>query len=87
MTKIHAGIEVPARPNAGGVALQLIEQYVQQPDIAQRLQTDQSFAERLQKYQQQYQFAEMQQINATQFGQFGTAAAAVGDVETQEMEQ
>ena len=87
LTKIHAGIEVPARPNAGQVALQLIEQYVQQPDIAQRLQTDQGFAERLTKYQQQYQFAQMQQINATQYGQFGTAAAAVGDVQTQGMEQ
>ena len=87
LTKIHAGIEVPARPNAGQVAMQLIDQYVQQPDIAQRLQTDQGFAERLNKYQQQYQFAQMQQINATQYGQFGTAAAAVGDVQTQGMEQ
>ena len=84
LTKIHAGIEMPARPNAGQVALQLIEQYVQQPDIAQRLQTDQGFAERLNKYQQQYQFAQMQQINATQYGQFGTTAAAVGDVQTKE---
>ena len=87
LTKIHAGIEVPARPNAGQVAMQLIDQYVQQPDIAQRLQTDQGFAERLNKYQQQYQFAQMQQINATQYGQFGTAAASVGDVQTQGMEQ
>ena len=87
LTKIHAGIEVPARPNAGQIALQLIQQYVQQPDIAQRLQTDQGFAERLNKYQQQYQFAQMQQINATQYGQFGTAAASVGDVQTQGMEQ
>ena len=87
LTKIHAGIEVPARPNGAQVALQLIQQYVQQPDIAQRLQTDQGFAARLQKYQQQYSFAQAQQINATQYGQYGTAAAAVGDVQTQGMEQ
>lgn len=87
LTKIHAGIEVPARPNGGQVALQLIQQYVQQPDIAQRLQTDQGFASRLEKYQQQYAFAQAQQINATQYGQYGTAAASVGDVQTQGMEQ
>jgi hypothetical protein len=87
LTKIHAGIEMPARPNGGQVALQLIQQYVQQPDIAQRLQTDQGFAARLEKYQQQYAFAQAQQINATQYGQYGTAAASVGDVQTQGMEQ
>ena len=87
LTKIHAGIEVPARPNGGQVALQLIQQYVQQPDIAQRLQTDQGFAARLNKYQQQYAFAQAQQINATQYGQYGTAAASVGDFQTQGMEQ
>ena len=87
LTKIHAGIEVPARPNGAQVALQLIEQYVQQPDISQRLQTDEGFSERLQKYQQQYSFAQAQQINATQYGQYGTTAASVGDVQTQGMEQ
>jgi hypothetical protein len=87
LSKIHAGIEMPARPNGAQVAMQLLQQYVSQPDIAQKLQTDQAFAERLQKYQSQYEFAQAQQINATQFGQFGTRSAAVGDVETQGIEQ
>jgi hypothetical protein len=87
LTKIHAGIEMPARPNGGQIAMQLIQQYTQQPDIAQRLQTDQGFAQRLQKYMSQYEFAQAQQVNATQYGQYGTSAAAVGDVQTQGMEQ
>jgi hypothetical protein len=87
LTKIHAGIEMPARPNGGQIAMQLIQQYTQQPDIAQRLQTDQGFAQRLQKYMAQYEFAQAQQVNATQYGQYGTSAAAVGDVQTQGMEQ
>ena len=65
LTKIHAGIEMPARPNGGQIAMQLIQQYTQQPDIAQRLQTDQGFAQRLQKYMAQYEFAQAQQGNAT----------------------
>ena len=87
LTKIHAGIEMPARPNGGQIAMQIIQQYTQQPDIAQRLQTDQGFAQRLQKYTAQYEFAQAQQVNATQYGQYGTSAAAVGDVQTQGMEQ
>ena len=87
LTKIHAGIEMPARPNGGQVAMQIIQQYMQQPDIAQRLQSDQGFSQRLQKYMSQYEFAQAQQVNATQYGQFGTSAAAVGDIQTQGMQQ
>jgi len=78
-----AGMEMPARPNGGQVALQIIQQYASQPDITERLQTDEAFAARLQKYAGQYQFAQQQQINATQYGQYGTAAASVGDIQTQ----
>ena len=60
---------------------------MQQPDIAQRLQSDQGFSQRLQKYMSQYEFAQAQQVNATQYGQFGTSAAAVGDIQTQGMQQ
>lgn len=87
LSKIHAGIEMPARPNGAQAALQLLQQYVAQPDIAQRLQTDQAFAQRIQKYQAQYEFAQAQQINATQYGQFGTTAAQVGEVQTQNIQQ
>ena len=50
LSKIYAGIEVPARPNGAQIALQLVQAYLQQPDVAQRAQQDQAFAERLQKY-------------------------------------
>ena len=83
LSKIYAGMEMPARPNGGQVALQIIQQYASQPDIAERLRSDEAFAARLQKYAGQYQFAQQQQINATQYGQYGTAAASVGDVQTQ----
>jgi len=83
LSKIFAGIEMPARPNGGQVASQLIQQYAQQPDIAARLQQDQMFAERLNKYASQYTFQEQQMINATEFGQLGTEAARVGDIQTQ----
>ena len=84
--KIFAGIEVPARPNGGQIALQAIQQYSAQPDIAQRAQSDQSFAARLQKYAGQYQFQLQQQENA-QIGRIGTAPAQMGDVQTQQLPQ
>lgn len=33
LSKIYAGIEVPARPSGAQAALQVIQQYSQQPDI------------------------------------------------------
>lgn len=82
LTSIYSGIEVGARPNGAQVALQLIQQYAQQPDIAQRLQADKIFAERLNKYMQQYQMQIMQQQNA-QIGRIGTNPAQMGSVNTQ----
>tara|TARA_X000001382_G_scaffold125577_1_gene111173 strand:+ start:1876 stop:3966 length:2091 start_codon:yes stop_codon:yes gene_type:complete len=86
LSKIFAGIEMPARSNGGAVATQIIQNYMQQPDIAQRMQQDQSFGQRMQKYMQQYTFQEQQQVNATQFGIYGTEAASVGEVQTQKLE-
>jgi hypothetical protein len=64
----------------------IIQNYMQQPDIAQRMQQDQAFGQRMQKYMQQYTFQEQQQVNATQFGIYGTEAASVGEVQTQDLE-
>lgn len=86
LSKIHAGIEVPARPNGAQAALQLIQQYAQQEDIAQELQENKAFAERLQKYAQQYQFA-IQQTQNAEIGRIGTAPATVGQSKTQYMAQ
>ena len=86
LAKIFAGIEMPARQTGGDVAMQVIEQYTAQPDIAQRMQSDQIFAERLQKYQGQYEFQMQQQQNA-QIGRLGTAPAQMGEMPTQQMSQ
>lgn len=86
LTKIFSGIEVGARPQGASIAMQIIQGYAQQPDIAQRLQTDKAFAQRLQKYAEQYQMALMQMQNA-ETGKLGTAPATVGAVRTQGMQQ
>lgn len=84
LSKIFAGIEMPARPTGGQVALQIISEYVKQPDVAQRVQGDKAFAERLQKYTAQYQFM-MQQNQNAQIGRIGTNPAQMGSVNTQNM--
>lgn len=86
LTKIFSGIEVPAQPNGAQFAMQMLQAYVQQPDIAQRAQSDEAFAARLQKYAEQYQFQLSQAQNA-QIGRIGTAPAQVGGIQTQGMNQ
>ena len=56
LAKIYAGIELNARPNGAQIAMQIIQQYTMQPDIMQRLQEDEAFKARLEKYAQQYAF-------------------------------
>jgi len=85
LTKIFAGIEVPARANGAQIAMQVIQQYAQQPDIAQRFQGDEAFKGRLEKYAGQYQFM-MQQAQNAEIGKTGTAPASVGQVQTQGMQ-
>jgi hypothetical protein len=82
LTKIFSGIEMPARPNGAQIALQVIQQYASQPDIAQRLQQDEAFRARLEKYNSQYIFMQQQAQNA-QIGRIGTQPAAMGAVQTQ----
>jgi len=84
LTKIFSGIEMPARPAGAQIALQVIQQYAQQPDIAQRLQQDEAFAARLEKYAGQYTF-QMQQAQNAQIGRVGTAPAQMGNVSTQNL--
>ncbi len=85
LSKIYAGIEMPARPNGAAFAMQLVQAYTQQPDVAQRLQGDEAFAARLQKYAQQYQMMQMQAQNAVT-GRLGTSEANVSGVSTQNIE-
>ena len=82
LAKIFAGIEMPARPNGAQIAMQVIQQYTSQPDVAQRAQTDEAFAARLQKYAGQYTF-QMQQMQNAEIGKIGTAPAQMGQINTQ----
>jgi hypothetical protein len=84
LAKIYSGIEMPARPSGASIAIQVIQQYTSQPDIAQRLQTDPAFAERLQKYAGQYTF-QVQQAQNAQIGRVGTAPAQMGEIDTQNL--
>ena len=86
LAKIFAGIEVPAQPNGAQIAMQLVQAYVQQPDVAQRAQSDEAFATRLQKYAEQYQF-QLQQAQNAEIGRIGTAPAQMGGTQTQGMQQ
>ncbi len=82
LSKIFAGIEMPARPTGAQVAMQVIEQYVSQPDVASRLQSDESFRARIEKYVGQYTF-QMQQSQNAQIGRVGTEPAQMGNIQTQ----
>ena len=84
LAKIFAGIEMPARPAGAQIAMQVIQEYTQQPDIAQRAATDEAFSARLQKYVGQYTF-QMQQAQNAQIGRVGTAPAQMGEISTQQM--
>jgi hypothetical protein len=66
--------------------LEVVRQYVTQPDVMARLQQDEAFRTRLDKYTAQYQFALTQQQNA-EIGRLGTAPAQMGGVETQTLNQ
>ena len=85
LSKIYAGIEVGARPNGAQIALQVIQQYLQQPDVMQRAQSDEAFQARLQKYAEQYTFQLEQARNAT-IGRLGTSPAQMGSVNTQNVQ-
>jgi len=82
LSKIFAGIEMPARPTGAQVAMQVIEQYVAQPDVAARLQSDEAFRARIEKYVGQYTF-QMQQSQNAQIGRVGTEPAQMGNIQTQ----
>lgn len=86
LAKIFSGIEVPAQPNGAQIAMQMVQAYVQQPDVAARAQSDEAFAARLQKYASQYQF-QLQQAQNAEIGRIGTAPAEMGGVTTQGMQQ
>jgi hypothetical protein len=62
--------------------MQLVQAYAQQPDVAARLQNDEAFAARMQKYMGSYQF-QLQQAENAVIGRIGVKPASVGEVSTQ----
>ena len=82
LTMIFAGIEVGARPQGQSIALQIIQKYLEQPDVAERAQNDQAFAARLQKYAGQYEFMQ-QQLQNREIGRLGTEPAAFQGLQQQ----
>ena len=84
LAKIFSGIEMPARPSGAQIAMQAIQQYTQQPDVAERLQSDEAFRARLEKYAGQYTF-QIQQAQNAQIGRVGTAPAQMGEIQTQNL--
>lgn len=86
LTKIFAGIPVGARPNGGGIAMQVIQEYTSQEGIQARIQSDPSFAANIQNYAAQYQQQVVQQQNA-EIGKLGAQPAQMGSVNTQNIEE
>jgi hypothetical protein len=65
--------------------MQIIQSYVQQPDVADRAQNDEAFGQRLQKYAGAYQFMVQQAQNA-EIGKIGVAPAEMGGMNLQSMQ-
>ena len=85
IAEISAGVPPNVKPNdAHEMKLQVFQQWLQQPDVAQKVQQDPALQERINGYLQQRQFAIQQKQNAeigrlgaapTQFGTTGAAVA------------
>jgi hypothetical protein len=84
ITTMAAGMAVGAPQNAAQLRLQTVEQYIQSPTGAAKLQSDQGFQFLLQEYMKQLQFQIDQQENA-QIGKVGTRPAEMGNINTQNL--
>lgn len=76
LSLIYSGQSVNARQGGAQVALQYLQQYVQNPEIQSRLSQDAVYAQNLQNYIQQYEF----QIQQAQNAQIGRIGAPAGDI-------
>jgi hypothetical protein len=84
IAEIYAGVPPNVRPNdAHEMKLQIFQQWLAQPDVAQKVQEDPALQERIQNYLQQRTFQVQQRENAaigrlgatpTQFGETPNAA-------------
>jgi hypothetical protein len=79
ITEVYSG--VPPNVNPGGsheIELQMFQQWLQQPDIAQKVQTDPALQERIETHLQQLQMQIVQKRNA-EIGRLGTAPTPYGE--------
>ena len=71
ITQMSAGINKDIKLGTPPqTALAVLQQYLQSPDVQQRMMTDQAFEQRITKYAKQLQFQQTQQQNA-KIGRFG----------------
>ncbi len=84
ITTMATGMAVGAPQNAAQLRLQTVQQYIQSPTGAAKLQSDQGFQFLLSEYMKQLQFQVTQQENA-QIGKIGTNPATMGDITTQDI--
>jgi hypothetical protein len=84
ITTMASGMAVGAQQNAAQLRLQTVEQYIQSPTGAAKLQSDQGFQFLISEYVKQLQFSVSQQENA-QIGRIGTKPAEMGNINTQEI--
>jgi hypothetical protein len=82
LAKIFAGIPVGAKPNGGEIALQIVQEYIQQPNIQEKLANDPVFAQNLQNYTAKYEQQLAQQRNA-EIGRLGAEPAQMGNMNTE----
>lgn len=72
--KLAGGVAIGPQPNGAEITLQLGQQWLQTPDVAQRYSGDEAFRERVDNYFQQAQF-QIQQAQNAQIGRIGAAPA------------
>ena len=82
ITEIYSGVPPNVRPNdAHEMKLQVFQQWLAQPDIAEKVQQDPALQERISQYLKQRQFAVQQRQNA-EIGRLGTAPTEFGETPT-----
>jgi hypothetical protein len=78
IAEIYAGVPPNVKPNdAHEMKLQVFQQWLQQPDVAQKVQQDPALQERIQNYMQQRQMQVQQKQNA-EIGRLGAAPTQFG---------
>ena len=78
IAEIYAGVPPNVKPNdAHEMKLQIFQQWLAQPDVAQKVQQDPALQERIQNYMQQRQMQVQQKANA-EIGRLGAAPTQFG---------